>query len=132
MVKILDQIAKKLDVFTENRRKDFVNQAVEFLRNNKKALVIIADPASDVVVIGHGDSVVSTRINPIKGHTHRMVKDVLSRVNFEKRITTFLNVIDGALFNFANPNNKLKYEKENKDVSKDSNQDANQEVKVGI
>lgn len=94
----------KLFWSADRKRREFAILAANFAIDNKQALVIIADPVTDVILISHGGEIVPTRFTkPETGANMHIVQNVLHYQNkkTDKSIDQFLLAVDSALFNLA-------------------------------
>jgi hypothetical protein len=91
----------------------------EFANRYRDLLVIVADPKTDNIFVGHGGKVVSGNIRSTTGKKAKVVKHVLSHSQFKSSIDEFITslmetlklplkygnnfyqFIDGALFNIS-------------------------------
>lgn len=96
-------------------------QIGEFAHQNKKMIIIVADPKDDTIFVSYNDRMVSGRIRDNKGDNIHILKDLLKHSAFDSGIdkflmsivdvmkinklsigvNNFLHFIDGALYNIS-------------------------------
>lgn len=102
------------------KQKDVMEMTVpEFAHAHPDLLIIVCDPKTDNIFVGHNDAIVSGKIKSLEGTKMHVVKDVLQHSQFAKSIDPFLTgvlevlklplkagnqfyqFLDGALFNIS-------------------------------
>ena len=91
----------------------------EFMHANKNLLIIVCDPKSDRIFVGHRDRLVNGKIKSNTGKQTKVVRDVLRYSRFDKTIGDFIatlaetlnlpllkgnqfyQFLDGAIYNIA-------------------------------
>ncbi len=100
-------IPSKLKEFilrADKKRREFAVLASNFALENKNALVIIADPDTDVILISHGGVQVPVRfVEPGTGKRMHIVANALHYLNrkTDKSLDQFLLAVDSGLYNLA-------------------------------
>lgn len=116
----LTQLPKLLWNFYRDRREQKKSERIgRFIHANKRFLIIIADPATDKLLMSYKDKVVINRIISADGYKHKVVKKILRKSTFENNIDRFIaslaeslklrladgnaffQWVDGALFNIS-------------------------------
>lgn len=104
---------KELVFRADRKRREFAVLASNFAEENKHALVIIADPDTDVILISHGGVQVPVRfVEPGTGKSMRIVAGALHHLNkkTDKALDQFLLAVDSGLYNLA----KARYDRRRK------------------
>lgn len=94
---------KKLFWSQDRKRREFSVQAANFALENRHALIIIADPDSDVIVISQNGNVVAHRFRNESGKRMHIVSNAIHYLNkkTDKSIDQFLLAVDSGLYNLA-------------------------------
>lgn len=78
--------------------------ATQFMHENKDVLIIVADPKTDLMVMGYDDAIVPVRILDANKKKMGLVSKVMKcakNKSYDKYMSTFLHFVDGGVFNIS-------------------------------
>jgi hypothetical protein len=97
-------IRKKIDSVVQRKKMRFIAMTTQFMHENKDVLIIIADPKTDLMVMGYDDAIVPVRILDAKKKPMGLVSKVVKcakNKSYDKYMHTFLHFVDGGVFNIS-------------------------------
>lgn len=69
----------------------------EFLIDNKRLLIIVADPQTDKLIMGYKGKIVISKINNVDGKKGHIVRKMLKHSQFKRNIDQFLQGLSDAM-----------------------------------